>query len=79
MFEQQWEQAALESVLEELCDEISVTNARILLMRLIDHSSVDEVASEPNLAPQQIHARQHRPMKMLRAPVALYTGGPLGS
>ena len=48
-------------------------------MRLIDHSSVDEVASELNLAPQQIHARQHRLMKKLRARVALYTGGPIGS
>ncbi len=79
LFEQQWEQAALESVLEEFYEELSATNARILQMRLIEHRSVDEVASELNLEPQQIHARQHRLMKKLRARVALYTGGPLGS
>ena len=79
MVEQQWEQAALESVLEEFCEEISTTNARILRMRLIDRRSVDEVASELMLAPRQIHARQHRLMKKLRLRVALYAGGPLGS
>ena len=79
LFEQQWKQAALESVLGEFCEELSATNARMLQMRLIDHSSVDEVACELNLEPQQIHARQHRLMKKLRARVSLYTGGPIGS
>ena len=79
LYEQQWEQSVLESIVSQLREELSPTNSRILQMRLIDRRSVDEVASELNLAPQQVHARQHRVMKKLRARVAFYTGGPIGS
>jgi RNA polymerase sigma factor (sigma-70 family) len=79
LMEQQWEQAALESVIEELCEEVSTTNACVLKMRLIDRCSVDEVVCELDLAPEQVHTRQHRMMKKLRARMSLYTGGPIGS
>ncbi len=79
LYEQQWEQAVLESIVSQLREELSATNSRILQMRLIDRRSAEQVASELNLAPQQVHARQHRIMKKLRARVALYSGGSLGS
>ncbi len=79
LYEQQWEQSVLESIVAQLREELSPTNSRILQMRLIDRRSAGQVASELNLAPQQVHARQHRIMKKLRARVALYSGGSLGS
>ena len=79
LYERQWEQAILETNVAQLREELSPTNSRILQMRLIDHCSVDEVAAELNLAPQQIHTRQHRMMKALRARMVLYTGGVIGS
>ncbi|MFQ5730501.1 MAG: sigma-70 family RNA polymerase sigma factor [Planctomycetaceae bacterium] len=79
LYEQQWEQALLDSTVSQLREELSPSNARILQMRLIDHRSVDEVARELNLTPEQVHARQYRVMKKLRTRLALYTGDPLGS
>ena len=79
LYEQQWEQAILESIISQLREELSPTNSRILQMRLIDRRSAEDVASELNLAPQQVHGRQHRMMKKLRSRAALYTGDPIGS
>jgi RNA polymerase sigma factor (sigma-70 family) len=79
LYELNWEQAIIDSQLAQLSDELSATNSRILQMRLAEHLSVDEVASELDLKPEQVHARQHRIMKKLRARVALYTGEPFGS
>ena len=79
LYDQQWEQAILDSIVSQLREEVSPTNSRILQMRLIDRRSAEDVASELNLEPQQVHARQHRMMKKLRARVALYTGDPIGS
>lgn len=77
--EQQWKQAVLESIISQLRQELTPINSRILEMRLIEHRSVDEVANELELAPEIVHARQHRMMKKLRSRVALYTGGEIGS
>lgn len=77
--EQQWKQALLDSTISQLREELSPSNACILQWRLIEHRSVDEVACELNLTPQQVHTRQHRVMKKLRTRVALYAGDPLGS
>ena len=79
LYEQQWEQALLDSVVSQLREELSPTNARILQMRLIDHRSVNEVASALNLTPKQVNAQQYRVMKKLRTRVALFTGDPIGS
>ncbi|HUQ71888.1 MAG TPA: sigma-70 family RNA polymerase sigma factor [Planctomycetaceae bacterium] len=78
-YERQWEQAVLGSLVAQLRTELSPTNAQILQMRLIDRRSIGEVASQLNLAPEQVSARQHRIVKKLRTRVAHYTGCPLGS
>ena len=79
LYETQWRQALFDSAVSQLREELSPSNDRILQMRLIDHRSVDEVARELNMTPEQIHARQHRLMNKLRIRVALYAGEPLGS
>ena len=79
LYELNWEQAIVDSQLSQLSEELSATNSRILQMRLAEHRSVDEVARELDLKPEQVHARQHRIMKKLRARVALYTGEPFGA
>lgn len=76
--EMKWERALLDSVVEQLREELSATNARILQMRIIERRSVEDVIAELKLAPASVHARQHRIMKKLRARIALYTGAPLG-
>jgi RNA polymerase sigma factor (sigma-70 family) len=73
LFEQRWEQAVLDSMVAQLHGELSPTNSRILRMRVIEGSCVEEVAGELHLAPEQIYARQHRILKKLRARVASYT------
>ena len=75
-YELNWEQAVVDSQISQLSDELSETNSRILQMRLAEHRSVDEVATELDLKPEQVHARQHRIMKKLKARVAVYTGEP---
>jgi RNA polymerase sigma factor (sigma-70 family) len=79
LYEKQWEQAVLESVIGQLREELSETNSRLMQMRLVDHRSVEDVAAELSLSPDQVHARQHRIMKKLRSMVALYTGGAISS
>jgi RNA polymerase sigma factor (sigma-70 family) len=70
LFEHRWEQAVLDSMVAQLHEELSSTNSRILRMRLIEGSRVEDVAGELNLAPEQVYARQHRILKKLRARVA---------
>jgi RNA polymerase sigma factor (sigma-70 family) len=79
LYEEQWEKAVLEMVFDQLREQLSPKNIRVMQMRLIEHRSVAEVAAELKMAPAMVHARQHRIMKKLQARVALYTGGPLGS
>lgn len=79
LYEQQWEKTILETVFDQLREEMSPTNVQVMQMRLIDHRTVAEVSSELHMPPALIHARQHRILKKLRARVALYTGDPLGA
>jgi RNA polymerase sigma factor (sigma-70 family) len=76
--EQQWERALLETLLEELRQEISDTNWRLLQMRCLEGREVPDVAAELGLTAQQVWYRQSRLMKKLQARVALFTGQPLG-
>jgi RNA polymerase sigma factor (sigma-70 family) len=79
LYEDQWEKAVLDTVFDQLREQLSPANARVMQMRLVEHRSVAEVAAELKMAPAIVHARQHRIMKKLQARVALYTGGPLGA
>jgi len=78
LYEQQWEQAVLETNLCQLQQDVSPTNARLIQMRLIDRRGVDDVAAELGLTPQQVYTRYHRLTKELRTRVALYTGDDIG-
>lgn len=73
-FEQQWDRALMQSVVADLLQELSPTNARILKMRFFEHFSVDQVARELELTSSVVHARQHRIIKKLRSRVAALTG-----
>lgn len=77
--ELEWKQAVLESVIAQLRQDLPPVSSRLLQIRLVEQRSVAEAAEELHLTPDQIYARQHRIMKELRARVALYTGGPVGS
>lgn len=77
-YDLQWKQAVVESMIAQLRKELPPISARLLQARLVEHRSVEEVAAELNLSPDQIYARQHRIMKELRARVSLYTGAPIG-
>ncbi len=76
--EQQWERALLETLLEELRQEVSATNWRLLQMRCLEGRDVPEVAAELGLSSEQVWYRQRRLMKKLQARVAVFTGQKLG-
>lgn len=73
-YEREWERALADSAIAQLRQDLSPTNDRLLTMRLLECRSVQETALELNLSPAQVHARQHRILKKLRARVAVYSG-----
>jgi RNA polymerase sigma factor (sigma-70 family) len=78
LLEKQWERALLETLLEELRQEVSETNWRLLRMRCLEGREVADVASDLGLSSEQVWYRQRRLMKKLRARVAVFTGQNLG-
>jgi RNA polymerase sigma factor (sigma-70 family) len=79
LFEQKWELALLESSLEELRQQISDVNYRILRMRLLEERSVAEVAAQLELSPEQVRYRYHRVIRKLKTYLAVFTGQPFGA
>lgn len=77
--EQRWQAALLEIVLEELRQEVSDVNYRVLHMRLVDGRSVTDVAKELDLTPEQVRYRHHRVMQKLRSRLAFFAGDSIGS
>jgi len=69
-FERRWERAVLDKIVDQLREDLSPTNGRILQLRLIERRSVDDVAAELNVPAAVIHARQHRILKRLKSGVA---------
>jgi RNA polymerase sigma factor (sigma-70 family) len=78
LLEQQWERALLETLLEELRQEVSERNWRLLQMRCLEGREVADVAVELGLSSEQVWYRQRRLMKKLKARVAVFTGQTLG-
>ena len=74
VMEQQWERALLETLLEELRQEITDTNWRLLQMRCLEGRDVPDVAVELGLTSEQVWYRQRRLMRKLQARVAVFTG-----
>ena len=72
--EAEWERALLETLLEELREEVSETNWRLLKMRCLEGREVPEVAAELGLSSEQVWYRQRRLLKKLQARVAVFTG-----
>jgi RNA polymerase sigma factor (sigma-70 family) len=75
---QEWEQALLETVLQELRGELSEENRRLLEMRLVDQRDVAEVAAELQITSEQVWYRQHRLLKKLKVRMSLFTGEQFG-
>ena len=69
----------LQTLLAELCSEVSDLNFRLLKMRFVEDRAVPEVAAALNLTPEQVRVRQHRLLKKLRAMQAVYTGEQFGN
>lgn len=76
--EDQWRQSLLETLLEDLRDEISETNWRLLQLRFVQGREAAEVALELGLSSAEVRYRQHRLVKRLRMRAAALTGDFLG-
>ena len=79
LMEQDWERALLETLLEELREEITEINWRLLRMRCLEGREVPDVAAELGLTSEQVWYRQRRLMRKLQARVAVFTGQAMGS
>lgn len=77
-FEQDWERALLETLIEDLRSQTSARNAQLLKMRLLDGRSVQDVARALDLTPAQVSYRQYRLLRKLKVRAGLYTGKPFG-
>jgi RNA polymerase sigma factor (sigma-70 family) len=78
VMERDWERALLETLLEELREEVSDTNWRLLRMRCLEGREVPAVAAELGLTSEQVWYRQRRLMRKLQARVAVFTGQAMG-
>ena len=72
VYELKWENAVLQTAMDDLRTKVSDLNHRVLKMRLFAGCSVSEVADALNLTPTQVRYRQHRTLNKLRACVAKY-------
>jgi len=79
LYERQWEDAMLQTVMDELRREVSQRSYRVLRMRLLEGRSVAEVAVALKLSPAGVRCRQHRMLRKLRARMAVYTGKHFGA
>jgi RNA polymerase sigma factor (sigma-70 family) len=78
IIDQDWERALLETLLEELRQEVSDINWRLLRMRCLEGRDVPAVAAELGLTSEQVWYRQRRLMRKLQARVAVFTGQEMG-
>ncbi len=76
--QRQWEDAMLQTAVEELRKDVSELNHRVLVMRLLEGHGVAEVAAELSITLAQVRYRQHRTLKKLRARLAVYQGKHFG-
>lgn len=79
MFEAEWNQALVESVMDGLKEEETRTNRLIMQRRLIERCPAETVAAELGLSTQAVRNRQERLMKRIRVRIGLLTGEPLGT
>lgn len=75
--ERQWKQALLESLLDEIRQEISDTNWQLLQMRFVQGCGVAQIGAKLGLAPERVRYRQRRLLKRLRMRAAALTGEPV--
>jgi len=78
LHERQWENAMLQTVMDELRREVSHRSYRVLKMRLLEGRSVADVAAALKLSAAAVRCRQHRMVRRLRARIAVYTGNDFG-
>jgi RNA polymerase sigma factor (sigma-70 family) len=79
LYERQWEEAMLQTMLGELRAQVSELNYRVLQMRSVEQRDVAEVAAALDLTREQVRYRHHRMLQKLRARVAVYTGEHFGA
>lgn len=75
--EAEWKSALLQTLLEELREEVTPINWRLLQMRFVEDRAVAEVAAELGLSPAEVRYRQFRLLKKLRIRALALTGQPL--
>jgi RNA polymerase sigma factor (sigma-70 family) len=78
VYERQWENTLLRTVMDELHGEVSDRSYRVLEMRLLEGRSVAEVAVALKLSSAGVRCRQHRMMRKLRVRLAMYRGEHFG-
>ncbi len=76
--EQQWNDALVHTMLDDLKGEVSELNYNVLYLRFIEGRSVSEVADTLSIKPEQVRYRQHRMLKKLQNRQSLFTGAPIG-
>jgi RNA polymerase sigma-70 factor (ECF subfamily) len=76
--EQQWEQALLQTALDELRARVSELSYRVLELRVLEGRSEAETAAALNLQPEQVRYRKYRTQRKLQAILAVYTGDDFG-
>jgi len=71
-YEQDCENAMLQTAVAELRERISNINYRVLRMRMFEGRKVAEVASTLGLTPEQVRYRQYRTIQKLKAELSAY-------
>jgi RNA polymerase sigma factor (sigma-70 family) len=72
--DRQWKRALLQTVMQEVREEVSNTNWRLLQMRFVEGADIAEIAEELGISPEQVRYRQRRLVKKLRLRAKALTG-----
>jgi RNA polymerase sigma factor (sigma-70 family) len=73
----EWHKALLGTLLEELRNDVSPLNWRLMQMRFVEGCDAAEIGAEVGLSPAEVRYRQSRLVKKLRTRAAALTGEPL--
>jgi len=76
--ERQWEATMVRTAMDELRQQVSETNYRVLEMRTIEGCSEAETAAALDLTSEQVRYRKHRTQRKLQALLAVYRGEQFG-
>lgn len=72
--EARWQKQMLQTMLDELRNQVSEANYRVLQLRVIERREISEVAKELDMSEEQVRYRCYRTLKKLRSMMVAYTG-----